>query len=164
MKFSLEDIAGITGARMEGAPSAPTVDTLLTDSRSAVDPSRSPLFIALRTPSGDGHRYIKDVYRHGVRAFIVSEVPAVMRSVPDATFLVVPDTMQALRALGSAARKAYSGTLVGIAGSRGKTQVKELLYAAMLPSAWRSPRSWNSQIGVPLSLYSIDPKSDTAII
>ena len=164
MKFSLEDIAGIVGARMEGAPAAPTVDILLTDSRTATDPSRSPLFVALRTPSGDGHRYVKDMYRRGVRAFIVDEVPQVMRSVADATFLVVPDTMQALRMLGAAARRAYKGTVVAIGGSRGKTQVKELLNAALQPDAWRSPRSWNSQIGVPLSLFAIDPASRYAII
>ena len=164
MKFSLEDIAGIIGARIEGAPSAPTIDTLITDSRKAVDPSRGQLFIALRTDSGDGHRYIKDLYRRGVRAFVVSEVPSVMRSVPDATFLVVPDTMAALRQLGAAARKAYRGTIIAIAGSRGKTQVKEMLHAALPSESWRSPRSWNSQIGVPLSLYAIDPDSNVAII
>ena len=162
MKFSLEDIAGIVGARMEGAPAAPTVDILLTDSRTATDPSRSPLFVALRTPSGDGHRYVKDMYRRGVRAFIVDEVPQVMRSVADATFLVVPDTMQALRMLGAAARRAYKGTVVAIGGSRGKTQVKELLNAALQPDAWRSPRSWNSQIGVPLSLFAIAPLTPRA--
>ncbi len=164
MKFTLEDISGITGARVEGAPSAPTIDTLLTDSRTTVDPASSPLFVALRTGSGDGHRFIKDAYRRGVRAFIVNEVPAVMSAVSDATFLVVPDTLEALRRLGEAARAAYRGTVIGVTGSRGKTQVKELLYAALLPEAWRSPRSWNSQIGVPLSLYAIDPDSKYAII
>ncbi len=164
MKFTLEDISGITGARVEGAPSAPTIDTLLTDSRTTVDPSTSPLFIALRTGSGDGHRFIKDAYRRGVRAFIVNEVPQVMGAVSDATFLVVPDTLEALRRLGAAARAAYKGTVIGVTGSRGKTQVKELLYAALLPEAWRSPRSWNSQIGVPLSLFAIDPDSKYAII
>ncbi|MDE6497950.1 MAG: alanine racemase [Muribaculaceae bacterium] len=164
MKFTLEDISGITGSRVEGAPSAPTIDTLLTDSRTTVDPTTSPLFIALRTGSGDGHRFIKDAYRRGVRAFIVDEVPPVMAAVSDATFLVVPDTLEALRQLGEAARAAYKGTVIGVTGSRGKTQVKELLYAALMPDAWRSPRSWNSQIGVPLSLYSIDPESKYAII
>jgi len=164
MKLSLEDIAGIVSARMEGAPSAPTVDIILTDSRTSTDPSRSPLFVALRTPSGDGHRYVKDMYRRGVRAFIVEEVPQVMRSVDNATFLVVPDSMQALRLLGAAARNAYEGTVIAIAGSCGKTQLKELLNAALQPYAWRSPRSWNSQIGVPLSLFSIAPESKYAII
>ena len=164
MKFTLEDIAGITGARMEGAPAAPTIDVLLTDSRTYVDPSHSPMFMALRTATGDGHRYVKDMYRRGVRAFVVNEVPAVMRSVSDATFLVVPDSMEALRRLGAAAAKAFGGTMVAIAGSRGKTQVKELLCAALMPEAWRSPRSWNSQIGVPLSLFAIDPAARFALI
>lgn len=164
MKFSLEDIAGIIGARIEGAPSAPTIDCLVTDSRAAVDASHTPLFIALRTATGDGHRYVKDAYRRGVRAFVVNELPAVMRNVSDATFLIVADTLQALRRLGSAARKAYKGTLIGIAGSRGKTQIKELLYTALQPQAWRSPRSWNSQVGVPLSLFAIDPDCPYAIV
>ena len=164
MRFSLEDIAGNIGARMEGAPAAPTIDVLLTDSRNYVDPARSPLFIALRTATGDGHRYVKDMYRRGVRAFIVDMVPEVMRSVADATFLVVPDTRAALRSLGTAASQAYHGTKIAIAGSRGKTQVKELISAALMPDAWRSPRSWNSQIGVPLSLFSISPDADYAII
>lgn len=164
MKFSLEDIAGITGARIEGATTAPTVSSLLIDSRSLPRPGRNALFIALRTDSGDGHRFVKDMYLRGVRVFIVDEVPAVMHSVADATFLVVPDTMKALHALGSAARKAYRGTVVAITGSRGKTQLKEMLAAALMPRAWRSPRSWNSQIGVPLSLYSVDPEADVAII
>lgn len=164
MRFSLEDIAGITGARIEGASTAPVVDTLLIDSRSSTLPGRNALFIALRTGSGDGHRYVKDMYLRGIRVFIVDDVPAVMRNVDDATFLVVPDTMQALRSLGSAARQAYSGTVVAITGSRGKTQLKEMLNAALMPRVWRSPRSWNSQLGVPLSLYSIDPSADFAII
>ncbi|MDE6269832.1 MAG: alanine racemase, partial [Muribaculaceae bacterium] len=164
MKFSLEDIAGIVGARIEGANTAPTVDTLLIDSRSNPQPGSSGLFIALRTPSGDGHRYLKDMYLRGIRVFIVDEVPEIMRSVNDATFLVVPDTARALRALGAAARNAYHGQVVAICGSRGKTQFKEMLHAALMPRAWRSPRSWNSQVGVPLSLYAIDPKSEFALI
>lgn len=164
MKYTLEDIAGITGARIEGASTAPTIDTLLIDSRSNSYPGKCGLFIALRTPSGDGHRYLKDMYLRGIRVFIVDEVSEIMRSVSDATFLVVPDTAKALRALGAAARRAYRGKVVAVCGSRGKTQFKEMLNAALLPYAWRSPRSWNSQVGVPLSLYGIDPEADFAII
>ena len=164
MRLSLEDIAGITGARIEGAAAAPTIDVLLTDSRSWVDPSQNPLFIALRTATGDGHRYITDMYRRGVRTFIVNEVPPVMGNVVDATFLVVNDTMSALKSLGHAAARAFKGKIIAIAGSRGKTQVKELLNAALMPRSWRSPRSWNSHIGVPLSLFAIDADSEYAII
>lgn len=164
MKFSLEDIAGITGARIEGAAAAPTIDVLLTDSRSWVDPSHTPLFLALRTATGDGHKYVKEMYRRGVRTFIVNEVPAVMRNVNDATFLVVPDSMAALRRIGKASARAFRGKIIAIAGSRGKTQVKELLNAALMPQCSRSPRSWNSQIGVPLSLFAIDAKTDFALI
>lgn len=164
MKFSLEDIAGTTGARIEGARTAPTIDSLLIDSRSLPADNGSTMFIALRTGSGDGHRYLKEMYLRGIRVFMVDTIPDIMRSVSDATFLVVDDTMNALRALGSAAREAYAGTVVAISGSRGKTQLKEMLHAALMPRAWRSPRSWNSQVGVPLSLYAVDPSSEYAII
>ena len=164
MKFSLEDIAGTTGARIEGARTAPTIDSLLIDSRSLPADNGSTMFIALRTGSGDGHRYLKEMYLRGIRVFMVDTIPDIMRSVSDATFLVVDDTMNALRALGSAAREAYAGTVVSISGGRGKTQLKEMLHAALMPRAWRSPRSWNSQVGVPLSLYAVDPSSEYAII
>lgn len=85
---------------------------------------------------------------------------------PEANFVIVTDVIQALQRLGAAARAAYGGTVVGVTGSRGKTLVKEWLYTALASTetACRSPRSFNSQIGVPLSLWQIDPEAKVAVI
>ncbi len=103
-----------------------------------------------------GNNYISDLYRRGVRNFVVQDVPAGYSTVyPDANFLKVADSLVALQRLAERHRDEYDIPIVGITGSNGKTIVKEWLYQLLSPEmkVTRSPRSYNSQIGVPLSVW-----------
>lgn len=165
---SIAEIANLTGAEIHGAANTEAgafapIDTLLTDSRS-FRTGPGVLFFALTTASGDGHNYIAGLYSRGVRCFVVKHIPG--GSFEGAIFLVVPSPLKALQQLGAACRRLTSGTVIGITGSRGKTIVKEWLHAALRPEQGvvRSPRSYNSQIGVPLSLTAIGADTRLAII
>ncbi|MGM9817089.1 MAG: bifunctional UDP-N-acetylmuramoyl-tripeptide:D-alanyl-D-alanine ligase/alanine racemase [Lepagella sp.] len=137
---------------------------LLTDSRSLSSAGDS-LFFAIPTKGNDGHRFISDLYDRGVRNFVVNHIPPQMQRIADANFLVVPDTIRALQQV-AARRPDYAGEIVAITGSRGKTTLKEWIFQLMEPLSdiSRSPRSYNSQIGVPLSMWEISPDSRLAII
>lgn len=137
------------------------VEWLLTDSRSLCFPENT-LFFALRTPRGDGHRYVHELYERGVRAFVVDTL---QEGIPDAIQLQVPDTLTALQRLAERHRETFDIPVIGITGSNGKTVVKEWLYQMLSPdmTVTRSPRSYNSQIGVPLSVWQLNPKTDIAI-
>ena len=138
------------------------VDWLLTDSRSLCFPETT-LFFALQTSRGDGRHYIPELYRRGVRSFVVTSIPS--GDYPEASFLVVPNTLQALQRLAERHRDSFDIPVIGITGSNGKTTVKEWLYQLLSPErvVTRSPRSYNSQIGVPLSVWSLNEQSQLAI-
>lgn len=140
------------------------IDALLTDSRSVTYPENS-LFFALLTPSGDGHRYLAELYSEGVRNFVVEKMPPLAAEFPLANFFVVPDTLKALQTIAREHRRRFSLPVIGITGSRGKTIVKEWLYQLLQPdyNIVRSPRSYNSQIGVPLSTWELDPNTTLGI-
>lgn len=144
----------------------PQVDIkwLLTDSRSLSFPAES-LFFALQTKRNDGHQYIGELYRQQVRFFVVSKMLAEFSEMTDAVFLLVDDTLQALQQLVKAHRTAFEIPVIGITGSNGKTVVKEWLYQALHNDyrITRSPRSFNSQIGVPLSVWSMNEQTQLAI-
>lgn len=162
MTLPLETIARVMGVELK---SGRRISTLLTDSR-ALCAGADSLFIALRTDVNDGHRYVADVYRRGVRAFVVEYVPEVMAGIGDAEFIVVGNTLDALRRVAAYVRSLFDIPVVAVTGSRGKTIVKELVYTALLKGgckAVRSPRSWNSQIGVPLSAWRLEPDTEVAI-
>ncbi len=162
MTYSIEKTATLIGARRYGDHDA-EVRWLLTDSRSLCFPEET-LFFALRTKRNDGHRYIDDLYRRGVRSFVVEQVPD--HPQPDANYLKVPSPLAALQRLAERHRDEFSIPVVGITGSNGKTIVKEWLYQLLLPSQKivRSPRSFNSQIGVPLSVWLLSEQTEVAII
>lgn len=162
MKAKLGYISDIIGCELKGEDRE--IEILLTDSRSLTNPDKS-LFFALRGESNDGHRYINDLYTRGVRSFVVDHLPADAASMPDASWLIASDTLQALQRTGSLGRE-NAGKIVAVTGSRGKTTLKEWMFQMLSPSlnVSRSPRSYNSQIGVPLSLWSIRRGSDVAII
>lgn len=166
MPYSTEQIAALIGAQCTGTAEG-TVKWLLTDSRSLSFPEET-LFFALVTKRGDGHRYIPDLYRRGVRRFVVSALPSQeqLQQMPETCFLQVKDTLAALQLLGEKHRAEYSIPVVGITGSNGKTVVKEWLAQLLSPDhhVTRSPRSYNSQIGVPLSVWQIDEHTDVALI
>ena len=166
MTYSIETIAQLLQAKRIG-PGEGTVKWLLTDSRSLGFPEET-LFFALVTGRGNGHRYINDLYNRGVRHFVVSEHPTdeSLQAMSEANFLVVADTLAALQLLAEKHRAQYDIPVVGITGSNGKTVVKEWLSQLLGPDhhVARSPRSYNSQIGVPLSVWQMDEHTDVALI
>ena len=161
MQYSTKNIAKLLGAQCVGKGEHP-VNWLLTDSRSLSSPEDS-LFFALSTDKGDGHRYIPQLYQRGVRSFVVSQKPD--GDFPDAIFLVVPDTLKALQLVAATHRSHFHIPIVGITGSNGKTMVKEWLSQMLSPEyiVTRSPRSYNSQIGVPLSVWNLNDKTQIGI-
>ena len=170
MKYSIEKVTTLIGARRYGNSDG-NVRWLLTDSRSLCFPEET-LFFALKTQRNDGHRYIDDLYHRGVRMFVVKQVPEHYDThYPDANFLVVPSPLAALQRLAERHRDEFMERdgrpipVVGITGSNGKTMVKEWLYQILLPSQKivRSPRSYNSQIGVPLSVWLLNEQTEIGI-
>lgn len=165
MEYNIHEVARITGADLSTNDDY-SVSRLLTDSRSLLD-AEGTLFFALRTSSGDGHRYISDLYERGVRAFVVEAIPDCALDMPGAIFLKVHSPLEALQALARHHRMTCSGAkVIAITGSRGKTTVKEWLYRLLSPDfkVARSPRSYNSQTGVPLSLWGMDKDTGIALV
>ena len=164
MTYTIEKVATLIGARRYGSRES-QIRWLLTDSRSLCFPEET-LFFALKTKRNDGHRYIDDLYRRGVRNFVVDTVPAQAdERYPQTNFLKVVDTRAALQRLAERHRDEFDIPIVGITGSNGKTMVKEWLYQLLLPSRHvvRSPKSYNSQIGVPLSVWLLNEESRIGI-
>ena len=169
--YNLSQIAKILSCPLKGnhmatANTQPQVSLLLTDSRSLTFADQT-LFFAITTQKGDGHKYVSQLYQQGVRAFVVSKSNDEFRNTcPEAWFLVVKDVMAALQKLAAHHRAQFTDIpVVGITGSNGKTIVKEWLYQLLSPSRHivRSPRSYNSQVGVPLSVWQLDKQYDLAI-
>ena len=170
MKYSIEKITTLIGARRIGETDA-QIGWLLIDSRSLCFPEET-LFFALKSARNDGHKYIEDLYRRGVRNFVV-EAKGIAEYCPngnvttmaDANFLIVPSPLAALQRLAERHRDEFNIPIVGITGSNGKTMVKEWLYQLLLPSQKivRSPRSYNSQIGVPLSVWLLNEQTEIGI-
>jgi len=138
------------------------IEHLLTDSRKINDPANS-LFIALKTKLRNGHDFITDAYAAGVRNFLVSE--AVNTAHTDVNIITVKDTLTALQQVVAAYRKRFDIPVIGITGSNGKTMVKEWLYQLLTNTytTLRSPKSYNSQVGVPLSVWLLDEQTEIAI-
>ncbi len=163
MDYSFFHIAQIVGGKsivhQDGV-----ITRLLTDSRSLVYTDET-LFFALRSASNDGHRYVRDLYHRGVRYFVVSEFSREFETMKEANFLIVPDTLLALQQLAAFHRNHFSLPVVGITGSNGKTIVKEWLSQLLHVdyNTVRSPRSYNSQIGVPLSVWQLNEQHTLAL-
>ncbi|MCH5240937.1 MAG: bifunctional UDP-N-acetylmuramoyl-tripeptide:D-alanyl-D-alanine ligase/alanine racemase [Muribaculaceae bacterium] len=141
------------------------IKTLLTDSRNHFN-SEGTLFFAIKTPGGnDGHKYLSKLYEKGVRNFIVEYIPADFPHTTDSNIIITPDSIEALSLIGKQHSK-NAKEILAITGSRGKTTVKEMIFQLLEPdhSISRSPRSFNSKIGVPLSLWQIPLQTDLAII
>lgn len=163
MITDITTISGVVGA----TPATPLhpchIEHLLTDSRSLTFPATT-LFFALNTARRRGTDYIAQLYEQGVRNFVVDTAIAPLPA--DANVLHVPSALDALQQLGKWNREQHGATVVAITGSRGKTIVKEWLYTILRPykRVTRSPRSYNSQIGVPLALWEINDRTEIAII
>ena len=160
--YSLQKVAEIVNGQLVGATTERKISDLLIDSRHLMDAGQA-LFFALKSQRNDGHKYIEDLYEKGVRAFVVRQQPEI--PCPGASFVVVPDTLKALQALASYHRQQFDIPVIGITGSNGKTIVKEWLYQMLSPdyNIVRSPKSYNSQVGVPLSVWQMNENSELAI-
>lgn len=141
------------------------IRNLLTDSRNLFQPSET-LFFAIHSKHGnDGHRYLDDLYNRGIRNFIVEYIPDDFSNKKDINLIKVSNTVEALSTIGKMHR-INTEKLVAITGSKGKTTLKETIFRLLetVKRISRSPRSYNSKIGVPLSLWQIPPKTEMTII
>ncbi len=161
-RYPLSSIAKAVAGAYSGS-SDPVIEHLLIDSRKVNVPQAS-LFIALKGPRHDGHRYITDLSARGVRNFLVMDEPDTAL-VDQANFIRVPDTLVALQQLAAWHRSHFSYPVIGITGSNGKTIVKEWLFQMLRGEERivRSPGSWNSQVGVPLSVWQMGPEHTLGI-
>lgn len=164
MKYSVIDIAKIVNAHIIGEdPNKRTVRHISIDTRRIIYPSQS-LFFALSGLKNDGHNYIEDAYKKGIRNFVVSQEPATL---PDALYIKVADTLAALQSLATYHRQQFNKLdVIAITGSYGKTTVKEWVYQFLHKEfeVIKSPKSYNSQIGVALSLLQINATHEMALI
>jgi len=163
MKYTLNTLAEIWKAKSRICENV-SVSWLLTDSRSLSFPEES-LFFAIKTNRNDGHRYIPELYKRGLKNFVISDFNLELDFMPDANFIIVHDTLSALQSLASAHRKQFDCPVIAITGSNGKTIVKEWLWQLLRNDfrITRSPRSYNSQIGVPLSVWQMEEETSLGI-
>ena len=158
MQYTSLEISKIINGRLTGFPDLIVTD-IITDSRH-VSITEGNAFIAIKGKNHDGHRFIGSLYNKGIRIFIVEELPENIRDFSDAAFIITGNTLFALQLLAAHERKLFKSPVIGITGSSGKTIVKEWLAEILgltLPVV-RSPKSFNSQIGVPLSVLKLNPK------
>lgn len=162
MIYTISQIAAIVKGKVLALHEDAEIRELLLDSRRIGFPSSS-LFFALKGPRRDGHTFIKEIYSKGVRNFIVSEAPGA--DLAGANIILVKDVLSALQTLAAHHRSQFKLPVIGITGSNGKTIVKEWLNQ-LLDDKYnivRSPKSYNSQIGVPLSVWQLNETADLAI-
>ncbi len=165
LAYKAGEIAVILNARRVANQSESlVVKDILIDSRRLISPENC-LFFALETKQNDGHKYIPYLYKKGVRAFAVLQNKIDFDKYPAATFFVVENTLDALQKLAAHHRSQFRIPVIGITGSNGKTIVKEWLYQLLSPDkkVIRSPKSYNSQIGVPLSVWQMNTEHQLAI-
>ncbi len=163
MKYRLSEIAALTGGRLCGEDLLTT--GVVTDSRSCTF-DYGALFVAMRGERHDSHAFLRAMYDRGVRAFMVEREEEAAQLPEDAGYVVVDRAIDALQRWAAEHRKRFRGKVVGITGSNGKTVVKEWL-AASLPDgvkSFRSPRSFNSQLGVALSILLAEGDEQVVIL
>jgi alanine racemase len=166
MKYTAKDIAQILDQSVTDAEGI-LIEQLLTDSRKLVFPAQT-LFFALPGPRRDGHEFIENLYDQGVRCFVVNKQMDLLKwktYCSGAVFFEVANCLTALQKIAAHHRSHFNIPVIGITGSNGKTVVKEWLYQ-LLSSSYhivRSPRSYNSQIGVPLSVWKMNATHELAI-
>ena len=164
MNYTIEKIASIIEGNIANINNI-FIKELLFDSRLLVSPENT-LFFAIRSQRNDGHKYIKELYDKGVRSFVVDDNITIDSTHCDkATFIVVKDTLKALQKIATHHRNNFNIPTIAITGSNGKTIVKEWMYQILSPemSIARSPKSYNSQIGVPLSIWQLNDSHQLAI-
>ena len=162
MKLSVQKCCSLLQAEYNGLPTDVTIDSIVIDSRSLQN-SATTLFFALEGPNNDAHHFIQELISKGVQYFVVNHISENCEG--KANFLVVKNTLTALQEVASYYRSLFDFPIIGITGSNGKTIVKEWLNFLLSPdySIIRSPKSYNSQVGVPLSVIGINEQHNFGI-
>ncbi|MFV5683985.1 bifunctional UDP-N-acetylmuramoyl-tripeptide:D-alanyl-D-alanine ligase/alanine racemase [Flavobacterium sp. GB2R13] len=162
MSLKIQNIIPQIQAEFVGDNSAVSIDTISIDSRSLQNGSQT-LFFALVGTNNDAHIYIKDLIEKGVQNFVVTHIPEDSKT--KANFLVVKSTLEALQKMAAYYRGLFHFPIIGLTGSNGKTIVKEWLNFLLSPdyNIIRSPKSYNSQVGVPLSVLAINAQHNLGI-
>lgn len=164
MKYIVSEISLLLRASLIGRSDL-LIKFITIDSRRIIQPELS-LFFALKGNRHDGHDYVVSLYKRGVRAFVIDKYRSDYEKLSEASFIIVKNVIESLHIFSSYHRLKFDYPVIGITGSNGKTIVKEWLYQMLMPSkrVVRSPRSYNSQVGVPLSLSLLSTEDDIAII
>ena len=162
MNLNTVNIAETLNATWKENPVVEAVDAISIDSRSLQNGPQT-LFFALVGPNNDAHLYLKDLIEKGVRNFVVNHIPEGLKT--KANFLIVENTLTALQEIASYYRSLFDFPIIGLTGSNGKTIVKEWLNFLLSPdyTIIRSPKSYNSQVGVPLSILAINEQHNLGI-
>jgi alanine racemase len=163
MEYGIAEIAEVLHGELFGSGNG-VAKHVLTDSRSLLYPFDT-VFFAIVGERNDGHDYIEELYKQGVRYFVVSRLPHHAENLSGAVFVRVPQVLYALQQLAALHRRRFLTPVLGITGSNGKTVVKEWVFQTIQQekNIIRSPKSYNSQTGVPLSVLLLDEKHDLAI-
>ena len=165
MNYTVSAITSIIKGTINGnGNSNVLIKILLIDSRK-ISNAETSLFFAIKGERHDGHDYLNDLYADGIRNFVVSVLPENIVRFSNSTFILVEDTLVALQQLSAFHRQQFNIPIIGITGSNGKTIVKEWLYQLMREdkNIVRSPKSFNSQVGVPLSVWQINEEHSLGI-
>ncbi|WP_233549707.1 bifunctional UDP-N-acetylmuramoyl-tripeptide:D-alanyl-D-alanine ligase/alanine racemase [Flavobacterium sp. 102] len=162
LTLTLRNIIPIIKANWIGQNDVAIIDAISIDSRSLQN-GENTLFFAISGPNNDGHSYIEELIEKGVKHFVVTYIPSAVAG--KANFLVVENTLEALQKFASYYRSLFEFPIIGITGSNGKTIIKEWLNFLLSPdyNIIRSPKSYNSQVGVPLSILGIKEKHNLGI-
>ncbi len=162
-EYSIEKIAQITNGKFFGNKDA-LISSILIDSRSLVL-QENVLFVAIKGERNDGHYYIEELYRKGVQNFLIEYLPEKHQNLRNANFVLVKNTLHALQTLAAYHRKSFDYPVIGITGSNGKTILKEWIFQLLNDDMRiiRNPKSYNSQIGVALSVLLMRGDYDLAI-
>jgi len=162
LKYSISDLCKLVDGEFSSYHNESHIEHVAYDTRLPIYGEQS-IFIALKTARADGHKYVERAYDKGCRSFLVSQPVKLPEGI---NVVMVQNTMEALHQLASYHRNHYTGKVLGITGSWGKTTVKEWLYELAKGSfnIIKSPKSFNSQLGVALSLLNLDNNFDVAII
>jgi len=163
--YTIQQLIKITNAKPFNKPGkSKKIEYLLTDSRRLVFP-HTTVFFALKTKKNDGHSYINELINKGVRCFVVSKLPANAKELKHVTFIIVENPLESLHKIATHHRSQFNLPIIGITGSNGKTIVKEWLGQLLSydNNVVKNPKSYNSQIGVPLSVWQINNDHDIGI-
>ncbi|NHN27401.1 bifunctional UDP-N-acetylmuramoyl-tripeptide:D-alanyl-D-alanine ligase/alanine racemase [Flavobacterium jejuense] len=162
MTFSIKNIISYIHAKPFGSFDDFIIENISIDSRSLQN-NTGTLFFALKGQNHDGHHYIEQLIHKGVRYFVVESLPE--NCIGKAQFLIVENTTIALQETAKYYRNLFDFPVIGITGSNGKTIVKEWLNYLLSPdySIVRSPKSYNSQVGVPLSVFGTNENHNLGI-